>query len=260
MSDRCASPGSCTPGACDPVSTSPSCSRTTLDGSRCSGRRCARGSTSRRSAGTCDPRRRPRSSKTAARPVLITSTALANVARELSPRRLAAAHLRLVIDGELDGYTSYERALAAHPATPLAQEPEGGLMLYSSGTTGRPRGTKPPLSGARFGERPNSLAVLMQSRWGFGPDTVFLCPTPMYHGAPFGFSTCVQRLGGTVVLMDRFDAARALELVESTASPMCSWCRTTSSSCSSSMRRRAPSTTSRACASRSTRSRRARSR
>jgi acyl-CoA synthetase (AMP-forming)/AMP-acid ligase II len=146
--------------------------------------------------------------------VLVTSMRLAPVARSLGARRTAGVTLRLLMDGELAGFTSYEDAIASHPARPLGDEQQGEVMFYSSGTTGRPKALEPPLTGAGYGERPNALAALLQVQWGFGPDTVFLTAAPMYHAGPTGFSACVQRLGGTVVLMEEFDAARALELIE----------------------------------------------
>ena len=146
--------------------------------------------------------------------VLVTSSAVADVTRSLGARQLAGVTLPLVLDGDLEGYERYEATLASQPARPLGAEPAGEVMFYSSGTTGRPKTVVPPLSGAAYGERPNVLAALMQARWGFGPDTVFLCAGPLYHAGPTGFSQCVQRLGGTVVVMEEFDPVRTLELIE----------------------------------------------
>jgi long-chain acyl-CoA synthetase len=145
---------------------------------------------------------------------LITSSELADVARSLGARRLSGVTLRLVMDGDLVGYSGYEEATASQPAQPLDDERQGEVMFYSSGTTGRPKALEPPLTGVRFGERPNALAALLQAQWGFGADTVFLTAAPMYHAGPTGFAACVQRLGGTVVVMEEFDAARALEVIE----------------------------------------------
>lgn len=145
---------------------------------------------------------------------LVTSAGLGDVVRSLGARQLADVTLRLVIDGELPGFEPYERAIASLPATPLASEPAGEVLFYSSGVSGRPKTVVPPLSDAAFGERPNVLAALMQARWGFGPDTVFLTAAPLYHAGPTGFSQCVQRLGGTVVVMEEFDPMRSLELIE----------------------------------------------
>ena len=145
---------------------------------------------------------------------LITSAALGDLVRAIGARRLWSATLRLVVDGDLEGFERYEDALAAHPARPLDDEREGSVMFYGSGTTGRPKGIAPPLSGAPYGSRPNVLAALLQAQWGFDADAVYLCSLPMYHGASIGFSSCVQRLGGTVVVPGTFDARRCLELVE----------------------------------------------
>ena len=144
----------------------------------------------------------------------ITSAAMGDVARSLGARRLSAATLRLVMDGDLAGYTSYEEAIASQPAMPLDDEREGSAMFYTAGTTGRPRGVRPPLSGAPHGSRPNPLAALLQAQWGFDDATVYLCSLPLYHGASIGFSSSVHRLGGTVVVLDRFDAGRSLDLIE----------------------------------------------
>ena len=144
---------------------------------------------------------------------VVTSTALRDVAGGLGPH-LHAVTTRLVIDGELDGWRPYEAAIAEHPAEPLDPQPEGSFMLYSSGTTGRPKGIKPPLSGAAFGEGVAPILLLIQGLFGFTADARYLCPAPLYHAAPLGWSTAVQRLGGTVVVMESFDADRALAAIE----------------------------------------------
>ncbi|MGY1439055.1 AMP-binding protein [Streptomyces reniochalinae] len=87
-------------------------------------------------------------------------------------------------------------------------------MLYSSGTTGRPKGVRPPLSGDDITDSPNPLAVLFSELYGFDTDTVYLSPAPLYHAAPLRFCAVVTAAGGTVVLMDAFDAAGTLEAIE----------------------------------------------
>jgi long-chain acyl-CoA synthetase len=146
--------------------------------------------------------------------VLITSAALADVARSLGARRLSKVTLRLVVDGDLDGYARYEEAVTSHPARPLEDEIEGAAMFYTSGTTGRPKGVLPPLTGAAYGSRPNPLAALLHAQWGFDADTTYLCSLPLYHSAAIGFSASVHRLGGTVVVVDGFDPRHCLELIE----------------------------------------------
>jgi acyl-CoA synthetase (AMP-forming)/AMP-acid ligase II len=144
---------------------------------------------------------------------VVTSTALRDVAERLEPH-LGAVRTRLVVDGELDGWTRYEAAIAPQPAEPLEHDLEGTLMFYSSGTTGRPKGIKAPLTGAAYGERVQPLVQLIQGLFGFTQDARYLCPAPLYHAAPLGWSTAVQRLGGTVVVMESFAAARALAAIE----------------------------------------------
>jgi len=144
---------------------------------------------------------------------VITSAALAGVAGQLSGY-FGKVTTRLVIDGDLDGYVRYETEIAKYPAEALADEVEGSYMFYSSGTTGRPKGIRPPLSGASFGNGTPSIVALIQALYGFNADTVYLCPAPLYHAAPLGWTTAVQRLGGTVVVMEKFDPKRALEMIE----------------------------------------------
>jgi len=144
---------------------------------------------------------------------VVTSAALAGVAADLGPH-LAGVDVRLAVDGPVPGFERYEDAVAEHAAEPLDEEVEGAWMFYSSGTTGRPKGILQPLSGAPFGSALPALATAMQLMWGFSGDTRYLCPAPLYHAAPLGWTTSVQRLGGTAVVMERFDAEEALALIE----------------------------------------------
>lgn len=99
------------------------------------------------------------------------------------------------------------------PPTPVADECEGAWMLYSSGTTGRPKGIKPPLARLPLGA-PTPFASLLTGLYGFTADTVYLSPAPLYHAAPAGWTTMTQRLGGTAVVMERFDPVEFLRLIE----------------------------------------------
>jgi long-chain acyl-CoA synthetase len=144
---------------------------------------------------------------------LVTSAMLSHIAKELEPH-LGAVSIRLMMDGAEGGYESYEEAIARFPAEPLENEVEGTYMFYSSGTTGRPKGIKPALGGEPYGSGGGALIMLIQHMYGFSSDTVYLCPAPLYHAAPLGWSTTAQRLGATVVLMEKFDPKRALELIE----------------------------------------------
>jgi acyl-CoA synthetase (AMP-forming)/AMP-acid ligase II len=118
------------------------------------------------------------------------------------------------LGGEQPGYATWNTIAAAQPATPIADERAGIDMLYSSGTTGRPKGIYKPLP-----ENPdiNALSSLGQrTRTVFKMDehTVYLSPAPLYHAAPLRFTMAIQELGGTVVVMEHFDAEEALALIE----------------------------------------------
>ncbi len=142
---------------------------------------------------------------------IVTSVARGEIAVALPPL-IPACGLRLMIDGVIGDWSSYEAAVAPQPAHPLGEEWLGDAMLYSSGTTGRPKGIKRPLQDLKVGEDTTWQGTMR--RYGFGPDTVYLSPAPLYHAAPISYSLTVQRLGGTVVMMPRFDALDALRLIE----------------------------------------------
>jgi long-chain acyl-CoA synthetase len=95
---------------------------------------------------------------------------------------------------------------------PMSQEISGFPMLYSSGTTGRPKGIIRPLTGQAFGTAP--IAAIYRDYHGMNADTVFLSPAPLYHAAPLRALLAVNQLGGTAIAMARFDPVRMLELVD----------------------------------------------
>ena len=86
-------------------------------------------------------------------------------------------------------------------------------MLYSSGTTGRPKGVKAQLDDIPYGELPPSTLGLILL-FGFNEEAVYLSPAPLYHAAPLRFVMITIRCGGTAIIMDRFDALTSLELIE----------------------------------------------
>jgi long-chain acyl-CoA synthetase len=120
---------------------------------------------------------------------------------------------RIAVGGSAAGPADYESLLQATSAEPIADQSEGMYMFYSSGTTGRPKGIKPPAIGGELGE-PSSFTLLMQGLYGFEESSVYLSPAPLYHAAPAGWTTSAHRLGATAVVTERFDPVEALQLIE----------------------------------------------
>lgn len=146
--------------------------------------------------------------------ILITSQAR----REVALAALAQCpkvELCLVVDGsgEGDAVRNLDEALAGLPDTPIGDEALGAAMLYSSGTTGRPKGILRPLP-----EAPPSdelpLMEFLQKTWLYRDDMIYLSPAPLYHAAPQAAVSLAIRQGGTVVVMERFDPEHYLQLVE----------------------------------------------
>jgi len=107
----------------------------------------------------------------------------------------------------------WREALDGEPVTPILDEAPGFHMVYSSGTTGRPKGIRLPLPQGAVTD-PHMLAESAQRNWGVAADTVYLSPAPLYHTAPLAFTTSCHRLGATVVVMPKFEAEAALEAIE----------------------------------------------
>jgi len=145
--------------------------------------------------------------------VIVTSSALAEVTTAIDWATLPSVRARLMVGGTEPGFDDYDRALTACSPEPLSDESSGGFMLYTSGTTGRPKGVLRPLPD-RLPSDPDERTVGFAMAYGVGDDAVYLSPAPLYHAAPLSFTTSVQRLGGTVVVMEKFDALAALRLIE----------------------------------------------
>jgi long-chain acyl-CoA synthetase len=143
--------------------------------------------------------------------VFITSKYKAEQAAEILPET-PNVKLRLMLDGVIEGYESFEAAVDAQPTEPLPDRVEGSDMLYSSGTTGRPKGVKPPLPDAPLGT-PGGLLLLAQFLFSFDESAVYLSPAPLYHSAPLRFNMTVTRIGGTSVIMEHFDPEEFLRLI-----------------------------------------------
>jgi long-chain acyl-CoA synthetase len=144
--------------------------------------------------------------------VVIASGGVRAVAEPLPSLVPEAAHW-YAFGGHVAGYHSYSELLAtAGPR--LTDQPRGSEMLYSSGTTGRPKGIKPRLQPGQIDEPGDPLAALLANAFEISERDVYLSPAPIYHTAPLKWCASVQALGGTVVVMERFDAEEALAAIE----------------------------------------------
>ncbi|CAB4900893.1 unannotated protein [freshwater metagenome] len=120
---------------------------------------------------------------------------------------------RFSIGGAIEGFDAVEPELASRPDTPLPDRIGGRDMLYSSGTTGRPKGIKPKDVDVPLEEAAVIVTPILRDMLGVGPSSVYLTPAPMYHAAPLRFTMAVQQLGATVVLMERFTPEGALDAI-----------------------------------------------
>lgn len=120
----------------------------------------------------------------------------------------------LLMGGE--GDEDFAAALDAQPTEPISDQLVGGVMLYSSGTTGRPKGImpKPPEDPDPQAGNPLMAVATMGAGMPSDGSMVYLSPAPLYHAAPIGWSSTVHRLGGTVVMMEKFDPETALAAIE----------------------------------------------
>jgi long-chain acyl-CoA synthetase len=145
---------------------------------------------------------------------LITTAAMSKAAVELLDQ-VPACRLRFMTESVAKGYESLEEATSAYPATRLADQPRGEAMLYSSGTTGRPKGIKRPLSGWQIDD-PSlpGLETAIDDILRLSQDSVYLCPAPLYHAAGLQYSAGVQAAGNTVVVMEKFEAEGFLSAIE----------------------------------------------
>jgi long-chain acyl-CoA synthetase len=144
----------------------------------------------------------------------MTSASKAEVAHQL-PALCPRVELWLMAgpEGATGGrFESWEKAIGRHSPDPIADEQLGAPMLYSSGTTGRPKGILRPLAHAHPGD-PQPGAQGITALWGLREGMVYLSPAPLYHTAPQVSVALALRLGATAIVMEHFDAAQYLELI-----------------------------------------------
>lgn len=143
--------------------------------------------------------------------VFVTSSALGTVPAELASRNLDIA---LFSVGEtMQGYRDLESERAKQSAEPVADEQAGFDMLYSSGTTGRPKGIKPRAIVGEPVTTADTLVDLQTKLYGVSADSIYLCPAPVYHAAPLKWTMAIHRIGATAVIMEKFDPEGALAAI-----------------------------------------------
>jgi acyl-CoA synthetase (AMP-forming)/AMP-acid ligase II len=137
---------------------------------------------------------------------VLTSATLADQVSDLD------VEIPLVVGGDLPGWERYDDAVGGQPSTPLAHEPEGAGMFYSSGTTGRPKGILFPLPDRTVQD--DHPILKYESPISNGPDAVYLSTAPMYHTAPVVTCSLAHRTGATTVIMERWDPEACLAAIE----------------------------------------------
>ncbi len=144
--------------------------------------------------------------------LLIATRAFDDVLRDI---RQACPGIPLLIVGG-SGAEDYAAALDAQGSDPIPDQAPGQYMLYSSGTTGRPKGVRPPppASDDILATNPLVGLAVMGAGWPTDGSMVYLSPAPLYHAAPLGWCTTAHRLGATVVVMEKFDPEAALAAIE----------------------------------------------
>jgi long-chain acyl-CoA synthetase len=144
---------------------------------------------------------------------VVASASTAGIVSRLGPDDMPSVRTRVMVGATASGWECYESVVSRQPCTTPPDECEGDALLYSSGTTGRPKGIKRPLTLAPMGHGPDGAGLLLD-RLSMTEGDVYLCPAPLSHSAPLTSSLAAHRRGATVVTMSRFDPAHALAHIE----------------------------------------------
>lgn len=144
--------------------------------------------------------------------ILIVSDCLVDTALE-ALKLSQLDHVDLYAAGSKTSVASFTRALAHCSEQEISDPSPGGDMLYSSGSTGRPKGIRPSLPEGDL-TQPVPIMSMGSGLYHMDQDTIYLSTSPLYHAAPLRWALAVHRFGGTVVIMDKFDADTTLQLIE----------------------------------------------
>ena len=147
--------------------------------------------------------------------LLVASSDLPGV-KELIAKGAAAEfgeQFNFFVDSEAATLPSWPQAIAEQPAERISDETAGQYMVYSSGTTGRPKGVQLPLSGAPA-DQPLPFVAMQREQYGVSERSIYLSPAPLYHAAPLVFSMTTQSIGGCVVICEKFEPVALLQAIE----------------------------------------------
>ncbi len=144
--------------------------------------------------------------------LLIASHSLSPVAEAIKNQTSLDAYWS--IDGDIPGYDGLEQVAASMPETPIDDEMLGQIMLYSSGTTGRPKGIRAPFTPDQPFDEIDALMRIGGALFKASPDAVYLSPAPLYHAAPLRWCMSMTRFGATLVIMEKFDAETYLKYLQ----------------------------------------------
>jgi long-chain acyl-CoA synthetase len=146
--------------------------------------------------------------------VLFSSAARREVAEAAAAKCPGLDRMLMTGPGPLpDGWEPYDAVVAGYPADPVPDEALGAAMLYSSGTTGHPKGVLRELP-AGGPDQPLPVMAFVQGLFGFRAGMTYLNPAPLYHSAPGASVAASLRMGCTTIVMEHFDAGQWLALVE----------------------------------------------
>jgi len=142
----------------------------------------------------------------------ICSTQFRDRAEELG-KMLSGEVRRFSLGGAIAGYVPLEDEVSTMPTEAISDETKGQDLLYSSGTTGQPKGVKIDLTG-ESPESESEIFEAIRALYDFSADSTYLSPGPLYHAAPLRFNLAILWCGGTSVILRRFEPVAALEAIE----------------------------------------------
>jgi long-chain acyl-CoA synthetase len=146
--------------------------------------------------------------------VLFSSAARRQVAEAAAAQCTGLSRMLMTGPGpQPAGWEPYDTVISGYPEVPLPDESLGAAMLYSSGTTGQPKGVLRSLPEVSPDD-PLPVMEFVRAMFGFREGMTYLNPAPLYHSAPQASVSAALRMGCTAIVMEHFDPEQWLALVE----------------------------------------------